>query len=126
MKEDKMLRVFGNDYETNDGTCIRDYIHVNDLADAHMKALEYLNSGKKSAVFNLGTGDGNSVMDIIRVTEEVTGLKARYDIVARREGDPAVLVADNKKAKNILGWQPEYTLKDIIESAWNWQKNKRY
>ncbi|MCI0474535.1 MAG: GDP-mannose 4,6-dehydratase, partial [Ignavibacteria bacterium] len=89
-------------------------------------ALDYLNSGKESSVINLGTGLGNSVMDIIRVTEEVTGMKAKYDIVARREGDPAVLVADNKKAKQILGWQPVFTLKDIIETAWNWQKNKRY
>jgi UDP-glucose 4-epimerase len=126
MNEGRRLKVFGNDYDTKDGTCIRDYIHVNDLADAHAKALGYLNSGKKSAVINLGTGDGNSVLDIIRETEEVTGLEARYDIVARREGDPAVLVADNKKAKQILGWQPVYALKDIIETAWNWQRNKRY
>ena len=123
---DKKLQVFGNDYDTKDGTCIRDYIHVNDLADAHIKALDYLNSGKASTEINLGTGDGNSVMDIIRVTEEVTGMKAGYDVVPRREGDPAILVADNNKANDTLGWQPEYTLKDIIESAWNWQRNKRY
>jgi UDP-glucose 4-epimerase len=126
MYNDKKLKVFGNDYDTRDGTCIRDYIHVNDLADAHIKALDYINTGQASTAINLGTGEGNSVMDIIRITEEVTGMNARYEIVPRREGDPAILVADNKKAEEILGWQPEYSLKRIIESAWNWQKNKKY
>jgi len=126
MYNDKILKVFGNDYDTRDGTCIRDYIHVNDLADAHIKALDYINTGQASTAINLGTGEGNSVMDIIRITEEVTGMNAKYEIVPRREGDPAILVADNKKAEEILGWQPEYSLKRIIESAWNWHKNKKY
>lgn len=126
MYDNKRLKVFGTDYDTKDGTCIRDYIHVNDLAAAHIKALDYLNTEKDSEVVNLGTGDGNSVFDIIRVTEEVTGRKSKYDISPRREGDPARLVADNKKARKILGWSPEYSLKDIIETAWNWQLNKKY
>jgi UDP-glucose 4-epimerase len=124
--DDNRLKIFGTDYDTDDGTCIRDYIHVNDLAEAHIKALGHLNTGKVSAVINLGTGEGNSVFDIIRVTEEVTGKKSKYDIAPRRVGDPARLVADNKKAKEILGWKPLYSLKDIIETAWNWQLNKKY
>lgn len=118
--------IFGDDYDTPDGTCIRDYIHVNDLADAHIKALEYLARSGKSDFINLGTGDGNSVKEVITTTEEVTGKKVKYDIVGRRAGDPAILVADNKKAKEVLGWNPEYKLKEIIEHAWNWHQNQKY
>jgi len=124
-KRDK-LKVFGNDYNTPDGTCIRDYIHVNDLADAHMKALQYLISGGKSTVINLGTGEGNSVLEIIESAEMITNKKINYDIVERRPGDPAILVADNTKAKSLLGWQPKYNLNDIISSAWKWSNNRRY
>jgi len=120
------LKVFGNDYNTPDGTCIRDYIHVFDLADAHIKALEYLDKGNNSIVINLGTGDGNSVMDIIKVSDKLTGKKVNYSIYPRRAGDPAVLVADNKKAREILGWIPKYNLTKIIETAWNWQKNRKF
>jgi UDP-glucose 4-epimerase len=120
------IKIFGDDYDTPDGTCIRDYIHVYDLADAHLKALEYLVRGENSDFFNLGTGDGNSVKELIEKTREVTGKEIKSVIAERRAGDPAVLVADNKKAKNILGWNPKYNLDDIIKSAWNWHQNQKY
>ncbi len=124
-KRDK-IKVFGNDYNTPDGTCIRDYIHVDDLADAHIKALEYLVNGGKCEVFNLGTGEGYSVLDIINAVENITNLKVNYEIVERRAGDPAILVADNKKAIEILNWNPKYNLNDIITTAYKWFLNKRY
>jgi len=124
-KRDK-IKVFGNDYNTPDGTCIRDYIHVDDLADAHIKALEYLVNGGKYEVFNLGTGEGYSVLDIINAVENITNLKVNYEIVERRAGDPAILVADNKKAIEILNWNPKYNLNDIITTAYKWFLNKRY
>ena len=120
------ISVYGDDYPTDDGTCIRDYIHVEDLADAHVKALEYLNNGNSSQIINLGTGDGNSVKEVISVAEEVTGKKIKSVIAPRRGGDPAVLVADNKKAKEVLGWNPKFNLKDIIQTAWQWHQNHRY
>jgi len=124
--KNKQLKVFGEDYETPDGTCIRDYIHVFDLADAHIRALNYLNDGGKSTVVNLGTGNGNSVRDIINVSEKITGKKVNYVMSPRRAGDPAILVADNKKAKEVLGWQPKYDLQKIIQTAWNWEQNKKF
>lgn len=120
------ISVYGDDYPTADGTCIRDYIHVEDLADAHVKALEYLNKGNSSQIINLGTGDGNSVKEVVSVAEEVTGNKIKSVIAARRAGDPAVLVADNKKAKEVLGWNPKFNLKDIIQTAWQWHQNPKY
>jgi len=120
------LSVYGDDYPTPDGTCIRDYIHVEDLADAHVKALEYLNKGNSSQIINLGTGDGNSVKEVISVAEEVTGKKIKLVIAPRRAGDPAVLVADNKKAKEVLGWNPKFNLKDIVQTAWQWHQNPKY
>jgi len=120
------ISIFGDDYETEDGTCVRDYIHVFDLADAHLKAIEYLNNYKMSEVFNLGTGSGYSVKEIIKTAEKVTGKYLKTDIVKRRAGDPAKLVADNGKAKKILKWIPKYNLEEIIESAWNWHKNQLY
>lgn len=122
----EMISIFGDNYETEDGTCIRDYIHVNDLADAHLKALEYLNSYKQSEIFNLGTGTGYSVKEIIKTAEKVTGKYLKSEVATRREGDPAVLVADNKKAKKVLKWIPKYNLEEIINSAWNWHKNPKY
>lgn len=120
------IKIFGDDYDTPDGTCIRDYIHVYDLADAHLKALEYLVRGENSDFFNLGTGDGNSVKELIDKAREVTGKEIKSVIAERRAGDPAFLVADNKKAKNILGWNPKYNLDNIIKSAWNWHQNQKY
>jgi UDP-glucose 4-epimerase len=125
MKREKIF-VFGNDYDTPDGTCIRDYIHIMDLADAHLKALEYLENRNESTFINLGTGDGNSVLEIINKAEKVTGKKIKYEIVGRRAGDPARLVADNKKAKQLLGWSPKYSIEDILKTAWNWHTNPKY
>lgn len=124
-KREKVL-IFGDDYPTKDGTCIRDYIHVNDLADAHIKALDYLDKKKESTVINLGTGDGYSVKEIIENAVKITGRKINTQITPRREGDPAVLIADNKKAKETLGWIPRYGLEDIISSAWKWHQNPKY
>jgi len=121
------IKVFGNDYETPDGTCIRDYIHVKDLSSAHRLAVEKLLSGGESGFYNLGTGQGHSVSEIIKSCEKVTGQTVKQEFAPRREGDPAVLYADNKKAKNELGWQPEFLeIDDIILTAWNWEKNRRY
>lgn len=124
-KREKVF-VFGNDYNTPDGTCIRDYIHVNDLSDAHVKALEHLASGHDSETFNLGTGSGNSVMEIIKTAENITGKKINYTIAERRKGDPAILVADNSKALKVLGWKPKYTINNIIDTAWHWHQNPKY
>jgi len=118
--------IFGNDYNTEDGTCIRDYIHVEDLAAAHYKALNYLKENNSSVIVNLGTGKGYSVKEIIDKCEEITGGKINYEISGRREGDPAVLVAGNNKAKEILNWEPVYDINDIIRSAWEWFSNQKY
>jgi len=124
-KREKLF-VFGDDYPTKDGTAIRDYIHVNDLADAHLRALNYLSEGGKSDVFNLGTGEGYSVLEMIAAAEKATGKEIPYEITGRRAGDPAMLVADNSKAREILGWQPKYGLQEIMETAWNWHKEQRF
>lgn len=116
----KELYVFGDDYDTKDGTCIRDYIHVLDLADAHIRALKYLETEKRSNVFNLGNGEGYSVLEIINAAKEVTGRDIPYTISPRRAGDPAKLIANNNKAATVLGWTPRYTdVKEIIATAWN-------
>ena len=120
------VSIFGDDYPTSDGTCIRDYIHVYDLADAHIKALQYLEKGNDSTVINLGTGTGYSVKEIIDVSEKITGKKIKTEISERRAGDPAILVADNKKAKEVLGWNSEFGLEEVISSAWNWHQNQKY
>lgn len=118
------IKIFGTDYPTPDGTCIRDYIHVNDLALAHMQALEYLQRGNQSTAYNLGIGNGFSVKEIIDTAERVTGLKIKRDYVARRAGDPAVLIADSAKIRAELGWEPQYTnVEDIIRTAWAWHTN---
>jgi UDP-glucose 4-epimerase len=122
----KNVSVFGNDYNTPDGTCIRDYIHINDLGDAHLKALQYLEKGNSSTIINLGTGDGNSVLEIIEKAKKITGKDIPFNIVERRAGDPARLVADNKKAKEVLGWIPKYKIEDILETAWKWHQNRKY
>ena len=124
-KRNKVL-VFGNDYNTSDGTCIRDYIHVSDLADAHLKSLEYLANGGETNVVNLGTGKGNSVLEIIEKAKDVTKKDVPYEIVSRRIGDPAILVADNKKAKDLLGWSPKFSTEQILETAWKWHSNSKF
>lgn len=125
--ERENITVFGTDYETPDGTCIRDYIHVEDLADAHMKAVAHLFATQKSDCINLGTGIGNSVKEIILAAEEVTGQKVPVKYGERRVGDPAKLYAINTKAKEVLGWNPTYTdIKEIIRTAWTWEENKKF
>lgn len=118
------LTIFGDDYATPDGTCIRDYVHVIDLVEAHILALEYLKSGNKSTIVNLGSNTGFSVKEVLETARKVTGIEIPATVAARRPGDPSTLIASSEKAKTILGWKPQYTdINDIIESAWNWHKN---
>lgn len=118
------ITIFGEDYPTLDGTCIRDYIHVMDLADAHSRALAYLRNGGASDIFNLGNGMGFSVREMIVAAEMATGKKLEVKIGSRRPGDPAKLVASSKKAQTLLGWQPKYTsVEEIIKTAWNWHQH---
>ena len=120
----EFITIFGDDYNTKDGTCIRDYIHVTDLIDAHMKALDYLRAGNKSEIFNLGSGDGFSVLEIIEVARSVTGHPIPAKMAERRPGDPSTLIAASAKAEQILKWKPQYTqVETIIKDAWNWHKN---
>ena len=122
----EFVSIYGNDYDTPDGTCIRDYIHVTDLAKAHILAVEYLMNGGESDIFNLGNGVGYSVKEVIETARKVTGHPIPAKEEARRAGDPARLVASGKKAKEILGWEPEIKdLADIINSAWKWHKAHR-
>ncbi len=118
------ITIFGEDYPTPDGTCLRDYIHVIDLADAHILALKYLREGGESNIFNLGNGKGFSVKEMIAAAEKVTGQKIKTEIGTRRAGDPAQLVASSEKACKILGWTPRFdNVEKIIETAWTWHKN---
>lgn len=121
----KSIKIFGTDYPTPDGTCIRDYIHVNDLATAHIKGIEYLMNGNESNYFNLGNGTGFSVREIIDTVKKVTGKNFEVEEVERRHGDPAILIAKSDKAKRILNWSPEYGIEDIIKHAWEWHKKLR-
>ena len=119
----EFVSIYGNDYDTPDGTCIRDYIHVTDLAKAHILAVEYLMNGGESDIFNLGNGVGYSVKEVIETARKVTGHPIPAKEEARRAGDPARLVASGEKARKILGWEPEIKdLADIISSAWKWHK----
>ncbi|TCL72969.1 UDP-glucose 4-epimerase GalE [Rhizobium sp. BK251] len=114
------FKVFGTDYETRDGTCVRDYIHVLDLADAHVRAVDYLLGGGESVALNLGTGTGTTVKELIGTIADVSGRPFPTEYVGRREGDSTTLVANNDKARQVLGWVPRYDLTDIIRSAWGW------
>lgn len=117
------LKIFGTDYDTPDGTCVRDYIHVLDLADAHMLAINHLRAGKASDQFNLGNGQGFSVKEVIETVEKVSGKEVPREEAPRRPGDPARLIASSDKIKNNLGWKPMFpALEDIIETAWNWHR----
>jgi UDP-glucose-4-epimerase GalE len=121
----KPVTVFGDDYPTPDGTCIRDYIHVNDLAQAHILAVEHLLAGGESEQFNVGTGTGHSVLEMIRAVEAVAGRKVPYEIGPRREGDPPALVASPEKLKAKLGWTPRYAdLESIVRHAWNFAQRQ--
>lgn len=118
------LSIFGNDYDTPDGTCIRDYVHVQDLIAAHILALEYLEAGNSSNIFNLGSSTGFSVQEIVEAARKITGKEIPTKVEARRAGDPSTLVAASQKAQEMLGWKPEYTtMETIIASAWNWHVN---
>jgi UDP-glucose-4-epimerase GalE len=114
------LKVFGTDYPTPDGTCIRDYIHVDDLADAHVKALDYLGGGGASTALNVGTGQGTSVMEVIEATERLTGEQVPWERAPRRTGDPVTVYADPRRAASVLDWHPVHGLDDIVASAWQW------
>ena len=118
------ISIFGDDYDTKDGTCIRDYIHVTDLAQAHILAMDYLMKGGESNIFNLGNGVGFTVKEVIDTVREVTGHTIPAKTTPRRAGDPAQLIASSEKARTVLGWHPEHAdLREIIETAWNWHKN---
>lgn len=121
----KKLKIFGNDYPTPDGTCIRDYVHVEDLAQAHLLAAQYMKNNEGFSAFNLGNGDGFSVLEVIKNCEEITNTKIPYFIDNRRDGDPAVLVSDSNFAKKALNWNPNYNdIRRIIESAYFWHNSK--
>jgi len=118
----KTFKMFGTDYDTPDGTCIRDYINVEDLAQAHILALEYLQNGGETNYFNLGTKNGNSVKEVFDISEKIINKKVNLEICPRRDGDPAILVADNSKAKNLLNWKPAKDLEHSIKTAYNWEQ----
>lgn len=120
------IKMFGTDYPTPDGTCVRDYVHVNDLARAHILALEKMFKDNVSERFNLGSGNGFSVAEIVKEAKRITGIDFTVEKAPRRDGDPAVLVADSAKAERILGWKPQYNLTRIIETAWNWEQHRTY
>jgi UDP-glucose-4-epimerase GalE len=122
----RMVEMYGDDYPTLDGTCVRDYIHVSDLADAHVRALNYLMKGGESIALNLGTGEGHSVRQVIAVVEKVTGKKIQLRISSRRAGDPAILVADPSLAAKLLGWHPQHSsLENIVSTAWRWHSRNQ-
>ncbi len=124
LKKREHIYIFGDDYNTQDGTCIRDYIHVTDLASAHYLAFEYLRKGNESDIFNLGNGKGFSVKEVIDTARKITKHEIPAVIEGRREGDPEILIASSDKARKILGWEPKYDdLEYIIQTAWNWHKN---
>jgi UDP-glucose 4-epimerase len=124
LKQREAISVFGDDYDTKDGTCIRDYIHVTDLAQAHILAVKYLMEGNDSNIFNLGNGIGFTVNEVIDTARKVTGDEIKAVVSPRRAGDPAQLIASSDKARSILGWNPEHAdLEEIIASAWNWHKS---
>ena len=124
IRKKESIKIFGNDYNTPDGTCVRDYIHVSDLAQAHILALEKLRNKGESDIYNLGNGKGFSVKEVIDVVRKVTGHPIEAVDSPRRPGDPAVLVASSEKIKRELGWVPKMNdLEKIVETAWNWHKN---
>jgi UDP-glucose 4-epimerase len=120
--EVKALTIYGDDYPTKDGTCVRDYIHVQDLAEAHYLGVKAFKKGVRNNVFNLGTQSGYSNLEVIRAVEKVTGQKVKYTLGPRRAGDPDKLIASSKKAKDVLGWKPQRDLIKIVQDAWGWEK----
>ena len=122
-KQIDKLKIFGNDWDTPDGTCIRDYIHVMDVAEGHVSALEHLmgNNIPKKLFLNLGTGKGTSVLELLNIFQEENKINVPYEISSRREGDVARVVADNSKATSLLKWVPKRTIKEMCKDGWNWQ-----
>lgn len=121
------IKVFGTDYDTADGSCVRDYIHVIDLADAHIRALDYMKKENVSNRFNLGTSNGTSVIEMVEAAKKITGIDFKVVYDERRPGDPAKLIGSNVKAKEILGWEPKYSdIETILNTAWKWHKNQAY
>jgi len=121
------LKVFGSDYDTRDGTCVRDYIHVNDLASAHMKALGFMADHDGAHVFNLGNGRGFTVLEVIDAARHVTGSDIKFEFLPRRAGDPPVLVASSVKARKLLGWTPAFTdIRELVGTAWKWHQHAPY
>jgi UDP-glucose 4-epimerase len=119
------VKIFGIDYPTPDGTCIRDYVHVSDLADAHVAALDWLSAGQASTAFNLGNGRGFSVADVVQTAEQVSGSPIKRDLAPRRSGDPPVLISDSTKAQKLLGWEPKFpNLSEQIDHAWKWLRDE--
>jgi UDP-glucose 4-epimerase len=119
------MQVWGNDYDTRDGSCVRDYIHVSDIAHAHTLALNYLLEGRNKTncdIFNLGSGNGNTVLEVINSFERISGQKLNYAIGPRRAGDVIAIYANNDKAVTELKWKPEYGLDEMLRTAWNWEK----
>jgi UDP-glucose 4-epimerase len=127
MLQNSIFNVFGNDYETIDGTCVRDYIHVFDLAHIHMLCIEEISSKNKNLEFNMGNGTGFTNLEIIKKIEELTNKKINYKFASRREGDPAKLIASNNKVCNYFNWKPKYSdIEQVISSAWNWELKRNY
>ena len=122
----KSIKIFGTDYDTKDGTCVRDFVHVYDLAKAHILGMEKMKNENMSLNYNLGSGEGFTVKEIIEKTKAITGVDFTVEEEGPRAGDPAVLVADSEKAGKELGWKPEYNLDSIISSAWKWELNRKY
>lgn len=123
----KSMTVFGSDYPTRDGSCVRDYIHVMDLANAHTKALQYLEAGRNETnadIFNLGIGEGATVLEAIHAFEETSGQTLNYQLGDRRPGDVVAIYADKSKAEKQLGWMPQYTVKDVMKTAWDWEQKR--
>jgi UDP-glucose 4-epimerase len=122
----KMMNVFGNDYKTRDGTCVRDYIHVSDIADAHVKALKFINEGRQDSnysLFNLGSGNGVTVLEAIKAFEKISKKKLNYKFAPRRSGDVAAIYSDSSKALKLLNWKPKHTIESMMDTAWKWEQN---
>lgn len=120
------LQVYGTDYDTRDGTCVRDYIHVADLVSAHLKAIDYVNAHRGGEAFNLGTAQGASVLEIVEMCRQVTGREIPVELKPRRSGDPACLIASAEKANRLLQWLPQHDLRSIVETAWVWEQSSRF
>lgn len=120
------IKIFGDDYNTKDGTCVRDFVHVYDLAKAHISAMEKMMLENRSLNYNLGSGEGYTVREVIEKVKEITKRDFKVEVVEKRDGDPGILIADSLKAQKELDWKPEYSLDKIIETAWNWENNRKY